>query len=184
VRFIREINHPMWVANHVLINKKNGSWRRCVDYTRLNKECPKDPFPLSCIDQVVDSIIRCNLLSFLDAYSGYHQIAMKETDQHATTFITPFGTFCYISMPFGLKNVGATYQRCMLHCFSYQVGRNLEVNVDNIVVKTKKIDDFITDLEEMFANLRKFRIKLNHKKCVFGVPKGNSLSLWCRIEAN
>jgi hypothetical protein len=73
----------------------------------------------------------------LEAYSGYHQIAMKETDQHATTFITPFNTFCYVSMPFGLKNAGATKQRCMLHCFADQVEHNWEVYMDNIVVKTK-----------------------------------------------
>jgi hypothetical protein len=86
----------------------------CVDYKGLNKACPKEPFSLLCIDQVIDSTVGCKLLPFLDVYSGYHQIVMKESDQHATTFITPFGTFCYVSMPFGLKNVGATYQRCML----------------------------------------------------------------------
>jgi hypothetical protein len=86
----------------------------CIDYTSLNKVCPKDPFTLSRIDQVVDSTARCEQLSFLNAYSGDHEIAVKEANQHATTFITPFGTFYYVSMPFGLKNVGATYKRCML----------------------------------------------------------------------
>jgi hypothetical protein len=78
---------------------------------------------------------------------------MREADQHATTFITPFGTFCYVSMPYGLKNAGATYQRCMLRCFTDQIGRNIEVYVDDIVIKTKKSDDFIADLEETFSNL-------------------------------
>jgi hypothetical protein len=78
----------------MLVKKKNESCRTCVDYTGLNKVCLNDPSPLPRIDQVVDSNIGCELLSFLDAYSGYHQIAMKETDQHATTFITPFDTFC------------------------------------------------------------------------------------------
>jgi hypothetical protein len=85
----------------------------CIDYTSLNKVCPKEPFTLSRIDQVVDSTARCEQLSFLNAYSGYHQIAMKEADQHATTFIIPFGTLYHVSMPFGLKNVGAAYKRCM-----------------------------------------------------------------------
>ena len=93
----------------------------CVDYTSLNKACPKDPFPLPRIDQIIDSTSGCEILSFLDAYSGYHQIAMKESDQLATSFITPFGSYCYISMPFGLKNAGATYQRCMQSCFSDQI---------------------------------------------------------------
>ena len=91
----------------------------CVDYMGLR---PKDLFPLPRIDQIVDSTSGCETLCFLDAYSGYHQIAMKESDQLATSFITPFGSFCYISMPFGLKNAGATYQRCMLNCFGDLIG--------------------------------------------------------------
>ena len=87
-----------------------------VDYTGLNKSCPKDHFPLPRIDQIDDSTFGCEILSFLDAYSGYHQIAMKESDQFATSFITPYGSYCYVTMPFGLKNIGATYQRCMQRC--------------------------------------------------------------------
>ena len=85
----------------------------CVDYTSLNKACPKDPFPLPRIDQIIDSTSGCEVFSFLDAYSGYHQIEVKEFDQLATSFITPFGSYCYVSMPFSPKNAGATYQRCM-----------------------------------------------------------------------
>ena len=90
----------------------------CVDYTRLNKACTKDHFPLPRIDQIVDSTSGCEILSFLDAYSGYHQITMKESDQLTTLFITPYGLYCYVTMPFGLKNTGATYQRCMQQCFT------------------------------------------------------------------
>ena len=82
----------------------------CVDYTNLNKACPKDPFPLPRIDQIIDSTSGCEILSFLDAYSGYQQISMKESDQLTTSFITPFGSYYYVSMPFSLKNAGATYQ--------------------------------------------------------------------------
>jgi hypothetical protein len=141
----------------------------CVDYTGLNKACSKDPFPLARIDQVVDSTAGCELLSFLDAYLRYHQIAMKEADQHTTTFITPFGMICYVFMSFGLKNVWATYQRCMLRCFTDQVGRNVEVYADDIVVKTKKSHDLINDLEEMFANLRKVSNRVKPRKvCLRG----------------
>ena len=94
----------------------------CVDYTNLNMACPKVPYPLPQIDQVVDSTTGCETLCFLDAYSGYHQIAMKEADQLATSFITPFGAYCYVTMPFGLKNVGATYQRCMNRCLGERRG--------------------------------------------------------------
>jgi hypothetical protein len=88
----------------------------CVDYTNLNKACKKDPFELSRIDQVMDSMAGCSLLSFLDCYLGYHQIPLKEEDQIKTSFITPFGAFCYITMPFGLKSASATYQRGIQQC--------------------------------------------------------------------
>jgi hypothetical protein len=107
--FIKEVFHPTWLANPVLVKKKNGKWWMCVDYTGLNKACPKVPFPLPRIDQIVDSTAGCELFCFLDAYSGYHQIKMKESDQLTTSFITPFGMYCYVTMPFGLRNAGATY---------------------------------------------------------------------------
>ena len=94
----------------------------CIDYTGLNKACPKVPFPLPQIDQIVDSTMGCETLSFLDAYSGYHQIKMKESDQLATSFITPFSMYCYVTMPFGLRNAGAMYQRCMTQVFDDHIG--------------------------------------------------------------
>jgi hypothetical protein len=124
--FIKEVFHPTWLANLVLVKKKNGKWRMCVDYTSLNKACPKVPFPLTQIDQIIESTARCDLLCFLDAYSGYLQIKMKESDQHATSFITPFGMFCYVTIPFDLQNVGATYQQCMQHVFGDHIGRTVE----------------------------------------------------------
>ena len=136
-RFIKEVYHPEWLANPVLVRKKSGKWRMCVDYMGLNKACPKDPFPLPRLDQVVDSTSGCETLCFLDAYSGYHQIAMKESNQLVTSFVTPFGSFCYVTMLFGLKNARAMYQRCMLKCFGDLVERTVEANVDDIVVKSK-----------------------------------------------
>jgi hypothetical protein len=97
--FIKKVHHSDWLANPVLVKKMNGKWRMCVDYTGLNKACPKDPFPLPRMDQIVDSTWGCKILSFLDAYSGYHQIMMKESDQLVTSFITLFGTCCYVPMP-------------------------------------------------------------------------------------
>jgi hypothetical protein len=90
----------------------------CVNYIDLNEHCPKDPFGLPRIDQVVDSIVGCSMLSFLDCYSRYHQISLAEEDQEKTTFITPFGAFCYTSMMFGLKNVGATYSGARQTCLA------------------------------------------------------------------
>ena len=117
----------------------------------LNKACPKDPFPLPRIDQIVDSTSGCETLYFLDAYSGYHQITMKESDQLTTSFITPFGSFSYILMPFRLKNAGATYQRCMLKCFGDLIGRTMETYVDDIIVKSKRADHLVADLEQTSA---------------------------------
>ena len=105
------------------------------------------------IDQIVNSTSGCETLYFLDAYSGYHQIAMKECDQLATSFITPFGSFCYVSMPFGLKNAGATYQHCMLKCFGELIERTVEAYMDDIMVKSKQDDQVITNLEQTFAKL-------------------------------
>ena len=93
----------------------------CVDYTGLNKACPRDHFPLPRIDQIVGSTSRYEILSFLDAYSGYHQIMMKESDQLTTSFNTSYGSYCYVTMPFDLKNAGATYQKCMQQCFANQI---------------------------------------------------------------
>lgn len=116
---------------------------------------------------MIDSTAGCELLSFLDAYSGYHQIKLDPADQMKTAFITPFGAFCYITMTFGLKNAGATFQRCMQKCLLPQLGRNAHVYVDDVVVKTEKRGTLLEDLKETFANLRRFQIKLNPEKCVF-----------------
>jgi hypothetical protein len=152
--FIREVFHPEWLTNPVLVHKKNSNeWRMCVDYTDLNKHYPKDPFGLPRIDQVIDSTAGCDLLCFLDCYSGYHQIAIKEEDQEQTAFITPFGAYCYTTMSFGLKNVNATYQRAIQACFKRQLNKNLEAYVDDVVVKTRSSDTLITDVEETFASL-------------------------------
>jgi hypothetical protein len=140
--FTKEVFHPTWLANPVVVKKKNGKWRMCVDYTSFNKACPKVPFPLPRIDQIVDLTAGCELLCFLDAYYGYHQIKMKESDQLATSFITPFGMFCYVMMTFGLRNAGATYQRCMQHVFGDHIERTVEAYVDDIVVKTRKADNW------------------------------------------
>ena len=144
----------------------------CVDYTDLNKHCPKDPFPLPRIDQVVDSTAGCALLSFLDCYSGYHQIALKKLYQEKTSFITPFWAYCYNTMTFGLTNVGATYQKAIQKCLQGQIGRNAEAYVDDVIIKTRSNDQFCADLPETFENLRRFKWKLNPTKCVFGIPSG------------
>ena len=119
-----------------MVKKANEKWRMCVDFTNLNKAYPKDSYMLPRIDQLVDSIAEHKLLSFMDAFSGYNQIRMDEVDQEKTSFVTSQGLFCYKVMPFGLKNAGATYQRLTNHMFRPQIGRNVEVYVDDMLVKS------------------------------------------------
>jgi hypothetical protein len=112
---------------------------------------------------------------------------MKESDQLATSFITPFGMYCYVTMPFGLRNAGATYQWCMQHVFGDHIGRTVEAYVDDIVVKTRKEDDLVSDLSIAFGCLRANGVKLNPEKCVFGMPRGMLLGYIVSqrgIEAN
>jgi hypothetical protein len=136
--FIRSVDYPIWLANPVLVEKPDGSWHMCIDYTSLNKACPKDEYPLPRIYQIVNSTASCELLSFLDAYSGYHQISLAVDDEEKTAFITLFGIFCYTKMAFELKNGGATYQKCVHTVLESQIGRNVEAYIDDIVVKSRK----------------------------------------------
>uniref|UniRef100_A0A2N9J899 Uncharacterized protein n=1 Tax=Fagus sylvatica TaxID=28930 RepID=A0A2N9J899_FAGSY len=172
---IREILYPTWLSNTVVVKKKNGKWRVCIDFTDLNKACPKDPFPLPKIDQLVDATSGHQRMSFLDAFQGYHQIAMNPADEEKTAFITPRGIFCYKVMPFGLKNAGATYQRMITKMFSSQLGKTVEVYIDDMVVKSVRAEDHLEDLRAVFNTLRRHRLKLNASKCAFGVGSGKFL---------
>ena len=135
-----------------------------MDFTNLNKACPKDSYPLLHIDQLVDSTAGHKLLSFMDAFSSYNQIRMDEVDQEKTSFITSQGLFCYKVMPFGLRNVGATYQRLVNHMFRPQIGRNVEVYVDDMLVKSLGEQKHLDDLQETFDMLRQYNMKLNTSK--------------------
>ena len=173
--FIWEVYYPDWLTNVILVKKTNGKWRMCVDFTDLNKACSKDSFPLPRIDQLVDSTARYKLLTFMDAFSGYNQIKMAKEDQEKIAFITSQGLYCYKVMPFRLKNTGATYQRLVNKMFSKQIGRNMEVYVDDMLVKSKEELTHLEDLKETFATLRQYRMKLNPSKCAFGVASGKFL---------
>ena len=162
-------------ANVVLVKKANGKWRVCVDFIDLNKACSKDSFPLPRIDQLMDSTAVHKLLTFMDAFSRYNQIRMAEEDQEKTSFITSQGLYYYKVMPFGLKNAGATYQRLVNKMFSKQIGRNMEVYVDDMLVKSKEDLAHLDDLKEMFTTLKQYQMRLNPSKCVFGVASGKFL---------
>jgi hypothetical protein len=184
---IREVKYPEWLANTVMMKKANDKWRMCIDFTDLNKASPKDEFPLPRIDSLVDAAASSELMSLLDCYSGYHQIWMKKEDEPKTSFITPSGTYCYLRMPEGLKNDGGSFSRMTAKVLHSQIGRNVLTYVDDIIVKSTKQENHITDLQETFANFRQAGLKLNPKKCVFGVKKGKFLGCLVStkgIEAN
>ena len=137
VGFISVIMYPEWLANVVLVPKKDGKVRVCVDFRNLNKDRPKDNFPLPHIDMLVDNTIGHAMLSFIDGFSSYNQILMAPEDREKTSFITELGTYCYRVMPFGLKNAGATYQRAASILFHDMMHRDVEVYVDDMIVKSR-----------------------------------------------
>ncbi|KAL2243317.1 UNVERIFIED_CONTAM: Retrovirus-related Pol polyprotein from transposon [Sesamum indicum] len=159
----------------------------CVDFTDLNKACPKDPYPLPRIDTMVDSTAGFELFSMMDAYQGYHQIRMAEEDRDKTSFVTEKGIYCYNMMPFGLKNASATYQRLVNKMFGDLLGKTMEVYVDDMLVKSKRSQDHIKDFSQAFSIMRSHGMKLNPDKCTFGVIGGKFLGYMISergIEAN
>jgi len=184
---IGEVQYPEWLANVVMVPKKNGKWRMCIDFTILNKACPKDEYPLPRIDTLVDAAACSEMLSMLDCFSGYHQIFMNKADEEKTSFTTPFGTYCYMRMPEGLRNAGCTFNKMIKKVLGDQLGRNISAYVDDVVVRSRKKEDHIQDLRETFTNLRRNGLNLNPEKCVFGIQRGKLLGCVITergIEAN
>jgi len=175
VEAIKEVFYLEWLVNTVVVKKKNKKWRVCVDFTDLNKACPKDPFPIPRIDQLVDATVGHPCMSFLDAFQRYHQIPLALADQEKTNFVTPTRNYHYKMMPFGLKNVGSTYQRMMTRMFELQLGKNIEVYIDDMVVKSKTDFEHVNDLGSIFKVLREHKLCLNASKCSFGVNSGKFL---------
>jgi hypothetical protein len=155
--------------NTVVVRKKNGKWRVCVDFSDLNKACPKDSFPFPRIDQLVDSASGLERLSFLDAFQGYHQIPMVVSDKEKTAFITPQGAYCYKVMPFGLKNARATYERMVTTMFEHLIGKTVEAYIDDMLIKSVRRENHLTNLREVFRILQRDRLCLNASKYVFRV---------------
>jgi hypothetical protein len=169
---IGEVKYPGWLANTVMVKKANGKWRMCIDFTDLNKACPKDKFPLPRIDSLVDAAASSEIMSLLDCYLGYHQIWMKKEDEPKTSFITPSGTYCYLRMPEGLKNAGGSFSRMTAKVLHSQIGRNVLTYVDDIIVKSTKQENHITDLQETFANFQASWPEIKSRKVYFWGEEG------------
>ena len=184
---IREVEYPKWLANVVLVKKANEKWLLCIDFTYINRACPKDNFPLPWIDLILGATAGHELLSFMDDFSCYNQIIMYPNNQEKTSFVTGQGTYCYRVMPFELKNVGATYQRLVNKMFQKKIGAFMEVYIDDMLVKSVKAELHITHLAETFQVLKNYNMKLNPTKCAFEVSAGKFLGFIVNnrgIEAN
>ncbi|XP_075109051.1 uncharacterized protein LOC142180854 [Nicotiana tabacum] len=178
--FIREVKYPSWISSIVPVKKKNGQIRVCVDFKDLNNACPKDEFPLPIPELMIDSTTGYEAMSFMDGSSGYNQIRMAPKDEELTAFRTPKGIYCYKVMPFGLKNVGATYQRAMQNIFDDILHKNVECYEDDLVVKSRKRGDHLQDLRMVFERLRRYQLRMNPLKCAFGVTSGKFLGFIVR----
>jgi hypothetical protein len=176
----REVLYPVWLANTVLV-KKNGKWRMCVDFTDLNKACKKDDFPLERVDKIVDDAANSEMLSLLDMFSVYHQIRVQKEYEEKISFITPFGTFCFVRMPEGLKNAGCTFSRTIAIFLHPQLQRNILAYVDDIVVKSIQRKDHISDLAETFANHR--AANLNPRNAFSAFTREKYCNAWFRQKA-
>lgn len=154
------------------VKKYDGSWKLCIDFTDLNKACTKDSYRLPDIDTKINSLAFFKYMCFPDTYIGYHQVLMATADEEKTSFHTYIGIHCYTKMTFGLKNADSSYQKLIDKVFSDQIGKNLEVYVNDVVFKSKTVKVMLSDIAETMINLRKNHIKLNPCKCSFRVEEG------------
>ncbi|KAI5335080.1 hypothetical protein L3X38_025213 [Prunus dulcis] len=176
--FIRPAIYADWLANIVpVLKRKTGAVRICVDYRNLNEASPKDEYPMPMADMLIDGAAHNQMLSFMDGNAGYNQIMMAEQDIHKTAFMCPghISAFEYTVMPFGLRNAGATYQRAMNSIFHDMIGHSLEVYIDDVVIKSPEEGNHVSSLRKAFLRMRQHKLKMNPKKCVFGVQAGNFL---------
>jgi hypothetical protein len=155
----------------------------CTNFTDLNNCYSKVYFPLTRIDQIIDSVTTSEMMAILDCFSGYHQIWLHIEDKEKTSFITPFRTYCYLKMPEGLRNIGPTFFRMTKVALKDQVDRNVLSYVDDIVIASKKRENYISDLIETFANMRKARLRLNKKVCVQNQQKASKQILTRSLQS-
>ena len=167
--FIKPVNQAKWIAHVMLVPKKDVKVIMCVDFINLNKACPKDDFPLLHINVLVDNTARSALMSLMDGFLGYNQIKMALKEMTKTTFTTEWGIYCYTVMLFGLKNARATYQRMAIALLHDMMHNEVEVYVDDMIVKSKDRENHTTNLRKFFERIKEYRLRLNPQKCTFGV---------------
>lgn len=174
-RIIAHTRHFSWCSNLVVVRKITGQIRLCVDFRNLNIVCKKDNYPLPKMETLLQRVTGSGMISMLDGFSRYNQVRVREEDRHKTTFTTPWETFEYLRMPFGLSNAGATFQRAMDYAFRGLIGKIIEIYQDDLTVFSKDGKAHINHLRQVFERCREFRISLNPAKSVFGVTEGKLL---------
>jgi hypothetical protein len=177
VGFIRPYRYAEWISSVVPVQKKDGRWRVCMDFRDLNRATPKDEYPMPVAEMLINAAAGHKILSFMDGNAGYNQIFMALEDIHKTAFRVPgaVGLFEYVVMTFGLKNAGATYQRAMNYIFHDLIGKLVEIYIDDVVVKSATIEGHLEDLRQVLERTRRFGLRMNPKKCAFGVSAGQFL---------
>ena len=174
-KIIFKVRHSKWVSNLVPVRKKSGELRLCVDFRNLNRVSDKDNYPIPPMEQILQMVSSSELFSLLDRFSGYNQVLVAEEDKLKTIFRTKWGTFAYRRMPFGLINVGATFQRAMDIDFHGLIGHSVVVYLDDVTIFTKKREEHAFHLKQIFEHYRKYGISLNPKKCMFVIIEGRLL---------
>jgi len=169
------LKHSKWLANNVPVRKKIGEIRLCIDFRNLNRVSLKDNYPLPKMDHILKKVVGAHRISTLDGFSGYNQILVHPEDQEKTAFTTPWGTFMYAKMPFGLMNVGATFQLAMDITFSEEKDKFLVICLDDITVFLGSDEDHLRHLEQVFQKCKTFGVSLNHKKSIFSLEEGKLL---------
>lgn len=179
--FIRPCRYADWISNIVLVYKKNGKMRVCIDFRDLNKATPTDGYPMPVANLLVDAAAGHKVISFMDGKAGYNQISMADEDIPKTAFRCPnrVGLFEWVVMTFGLKNAGATYQRAMNYIFHKLIGRIVEVYIDDVVIKSKDYEGHLANVKETLECARKHGLKMNPNKCAFGYRLVNFWVSWC-----
>jgi hypothetical protein len=172
---IAPIRYSSWMSNLVVVRKKSGDIRLCVDFRNLNQLSLKDNYPLPNMEHLLQRVTGARMMSMLDGFSGYNQVLVRKEDRLKTAFTTPWGTFMYLRMPFGLMNVGSTFQRAMDFSFRDLIGKIIEIYQDDLTVVSKERNAHVSCLRKIFEHCRKYGISLNPKKSIFGIDKGKLL---------
>jgi hypothetical protein len=169
--FIRPRRYAEWISSIIPVQKKNCRWRVCVDFGDLNRATPKDEYPMPVVETLINTAAGHKILSFMDGNACYNQIFMAPEDVNKTAFRVPgaVGLFEYVVTTFGLKNAGATYQHAMNYIFHDLIGKLVEIYINDAVVKSTSVEGHLGDLRQVLERTRRFGLRMNPKKCAFGV---------------